>query len=141
MATITARVDRKINPEKRVQYWYSGGLLADDGNPIAAGDVFMIEDSLGYPARYLYIETELSAGLSIRLNSRVVYYPDRAKEKNFPVRPDLENPIIWMDKSMNPIIIGNGDVWIIENVRPISTVEIVSWAGSGAGQEFDLLVM
>jgi len=141
MATITARVDRKIAPEKRMQYWYSSGLLADDGNPIGAGDVFMIEDSLGYTAKYLYIETEISANLSIRINSQVTFYPNRAKESSFPIRPDLENPITWMDKSMNPIIIGNGDVWILENIRAVSTIEIVNWAGTGAGQEFDLLVM
>jgi hypothetical protein len=131
VATITKKVDRGIESGKRYQYWKSSEN-ADDGTPIEAGDVFMIEDSLGKPASYFYIETATSTVLSIRLNSRVVTYPLRDARLNWPVpQPDLENPIERFDDSIAAVEIGANEVWEFQGVLPVADVEIVVFsAGS-----------
>jgi hypothetical protein len=131
VATITKKVDRGIEPTKRYQYWASSEN-ADDDTAIAAGDVFRIEDSLGKPASYVYIETATGTVLSIRLNGRVVTYPLRDARLNWPhPQPDLENPIERQDESMAAISIGANEVWEFQNVLPVSDIEIVVWsAGS-----------
>jgi hypothetical protein len=131
MATITKKADRGIQPAKRYQYWKSSEN-ADDATIIAAGDVFRIEDSLGKPASYFYIETGAATVLSIRLNSRVVTYPLRDARLNWPVPSlDLENPIERLDDSMGAIEIGADEVWEFQGVMPVSDIEIVVFsAGS-----------
>jgi len=128
MATITKKVDRGVLSGKRYQYWSSSGN-ADDGTPIAQGDYFMIEDSLGKPANYFYIETATGTDLSIRFNSKVVTYPLRDARLNWPVpEKDLENPITRYDSSMAAVPIGAGEVWEFSGVIPISDIEIVAWS-------------
>jgi hypothetical protein len=128
VATITKRVDRGIEPGKRYQYWKSSEN-ADDGTPIAAADVFMIEDSLGKPAGYFYIETIAGTVLTIRINSRVVTYPLRDARLNWPApEKDLENPIERFDTSIAAIEIGEDEVWEFQGVLPVSDIEIVTWS-------------
>ncbi len=131
MSTITKRVDRGIEPGKRYQYWKSSEN-ADDGTVIAAGDIFRIEDSLGKPAKYFYIETAASTDLVIRINNRVITYPLRDARLNWPVpSPDLSNPIERQDSSMGAIDVGANEVWEFQNVVPVSDIEIITWtAGS-----------
>lgn len=127
MATITKRVDRGIEPAKRYQFWKSSEN-ADDGTIIAAADVFMIQDSLGRPASYFYVETDASANLVIRFNSRVVEYKLRSMNLNWPnPQPDLENPIVRFDTSMESIEVAADGIWELDGVLPISDITIVSW--------------
>jgi len=127
MATITKKADRGIESGKRYQYWKSSEN-ADDGTPIAAGDVFMIENSLGKPASYFYIETTAGTDLVIRINSRVVTYPLMDARLNWPVPPrDLANPIERFDTSMAAIEVGADEVWEFQGVLPVADVEIVTW--------------
>ena len=131
VATITKKADRGIESGKRYQYWKSSEN-ADDATPIAQGDVFMIENSLGKPAGYFYIETAIGTDLVIRINSRIVTYPLRDARLNWPVpEKDLENPVERFDTSMAAIDIGADEVWQLEGVLPISDITIVTWsAGS-----------
>jgi hypothetical protein len=131
LATITKRVDRGIEGIKRYQYWASSELN-DSGGAIAQADVFMIEDSLGRPASYFYIETAFGTDLEIRINSRIVTYPLRDARLNWPVTtPNLDSPVERFDTSMAPIVIGADEVWEFQGVMPISDITITTWsAGS-----------
>jgi len=131
MATITKKVDKGIEGTKRYQYWASSEN-ADDGTVIAQGDVFMIEQSLRRPAKYLWIETAFGTDLEIRINSRIVTYPLRDARLNWPVTtPDLDNPVERFDTSMAAIPIGEDETWELEGMMPISDITITTWsAGS-----------
>lgn len=130
MATITKRVDRRVESHKRYQYWASSEN-ADDGTAIALGDIFMIEDSLGKPARYVYIETAADTDLSVKFNTQIRTYPLRAEVVNQPQRPDLENEVIATDSSMAAIPIDANETWILDGVLPVSDITISAWtAGS-----------
>ena len=131
MATITKRVDRGIESGKRYQYWLSSEN-ADDATVIAAGDIFMIEDSLGKPAKYLYIETTVGCNLTIRLNSQITRYRTKDEYLNWPVQyPELASPQITTDSSMAALVMGADEVWEIKGSLAISDIQIVSWsAGS-----------
>lgn len=127
MSTITKKVDRGIEPNMRYQYWKSSED-ADDGTAIAVGDLFMIEDSLGCPADYLYIQTDDSSNLKIRINGRVVTFPLRDTTLNWPVPlPDLTAPTVRQDTTMAAIDIGTDD-WEMDGVLPVRDIEIVSWS-------------
>jgi hypothetical protein len=131
VTTITKKVDRGISPNLRYQFWLSSED-ADDGTSIAQGDVFLIEESLGRPAKYLYIETASGTDLTIRLNGRVITYPLRDARLNWPVpERDLENPVERQDTTMAAIAINAEDVFEIDGVLPIRDIQIVAWsAGS-----------
>ena len=136
MATITKKVDRGIAGAKRYQYWKSSEN-ADDGTAIAAGDVFFIEESLHRPAKYFYIETAAGTVLTIRINSRVITFPLRSANLNWPApTPDLDNPVTRYDDSMEAIDIGADEVWEFQGIMPISDVEIVTFSGGS----FELFV-
>ena len=128
MATITKKVDKGIAGNKRYQYWKSSEN-ADDGTVIAAGDIFLIEDSLHRPAKYFYIETVSGTDLQIRINSRVITFPLRSTNLNYPVpAPDLESPAVRYDDSMAAIDIGSGEVWEFNGVMPVCDIEIVAFS-------------
>ena len=131
MSDITKRVDRGIRPAKRYQYFKSSELN-DAGGAIATGDIFRIENSLGKPANYLYIETTAGTVFTIRINSVVTTYPLRDARLNWPVpQPDLETPTERIDTSMAIIELGADDVWEIQGVLPVCDIQIVSFtAGS-----------
>jgi hypothetical protein len=105
VATITKKVDRGVPAGKRYQY-FGSGERNDNGDYISAGDIFMLEDSLGKPARYVYIETDASCDVEIRINSQYSIYPLRAARVNEPRHPDLENPITMTDTSMEAFPVG-----------------------------------
>lgn len=128
MATITKKVDRGIQGLKRYQYWESTEN-SDDGVPIAVGDIFMIESSLGRPARYLYIEAGIGCDLEVRFNTQVTEYPLRDARLNWP-NPgrDLENPITRTDTSMDPVPIDAGSYLEIDNALAIADIQIASFS-------------
>jgi len=133
MASITKRVNRGIEGNKRYQYWASSET-DDAGGAIGTGDVFMIEDSLGRPANTIMIRTTGITSLSIRFNSKMVTYPKRTHEDDgiWPT-PDLANPATWYDSSMTAIPISANSVWALDNTLPISDITIVEYtAGSGS---------
>jgi len=136
MATITKRVERAVEPSKRYQIFKSSGNN-DDGDPIGVNDVFMIETSLGRPARMIQITADAYASnFSIRLNSRIVQYQTLKPIDDSPPIPDLPNPIISTDTSMEPIVIGAGESLVLNEMVPVSDIQIVSLdAGS-----FEILV-
>jgi hypothetical protein len=133
MADITKKVHRDIDSTKRYQYWASSEN-ADDGTAIAAGDIFKIEKSLGHPARYVYIETDTSTVLSIRLNSQVRRYPWKTIDRMAPPgnrAVDIENVVTWTDDTQAAIPISDGSsAEIIEfnQIIPISDIELVTFS-------------
>lgn len=136
MATITKKVDTGIAGGKRYQFWLSSEN-ADDGTPIAAGDIFMIETSLGRPAKYLLITTSAGADVQIRLNTQVTTYPMRDARLNWGnVQPDLENPSTRTDTTQAAIAIDSSSLFELDGVVPVSDIQLVVF-GYGS---FDLFV-
>lgn len=135
MATITKKVNRGVPAGTRYQYWISTEN-ADDATVIAAGDIFRVNDSLGYPAKYLWIETLAGTGLKIRLNPRVPATPMREENKNYPNRPAIEDQYYIQDDTMAAMAVGDGEIWDIHNVLPVYDIEIVAFGGGG----FEILV-
>lgn len=126
MATITKRVERAVEPGKRYQLFKSSGNN-DSGSTIAEGDIFMIQDSLGRPAKSVQIKADAYiSNLSIRLNSQILQFKTRQFNPNDPVVLDLENPINTTDSSMEPLEIGAGETLTLSNLIPISDIQIVS---------------
>ena len=139
MSTITKKVERSIEPGKRYQFWLSSEN-ADDGTPIAAGDIFMIDDSLGKPAHYVYIEPSAGTTLTIRLNSQVTRYPLRDARLNWPVpEKDLSDPRTHTDDTMAAIPIDAEATFTLNGIIPVSDIQIVTFSGSGAS--FELFVV
>lgn len=129
MATITKKVSKAVAGTHRYQYWASSEN-ADDGTVIAAADVFMIENSLGKPAHYVYLETSAGITLTIRLNSQVTLYPLRDSRLNWPVpEKDLSDPRTHTDSSMAAITIGAGEVFELDGVLPVSDIQLVTFSG------------
>lgn len=135
MASITKRVDPNIESTKRYQYWASSEN-ADDGTVIAAADIFMIEDTLGRPARYVYIKTAALTDLSIKFNTRRREYPLRDPVVNQPQRPDLENEVITIDTSMAAIPVAAGSETTFQDVLAVSDITITAWSAGS----FELIV-
>lgn len=131
MATVTKKVDRSVESVKRYQYWASSEN-ADDGTPIAANDVFMIEDSLGRPAKYLYIETAIGTDLQIRINSRKLSYTLNDARTDWPIPGyDWDSEVEQFDTTLAAIPIGADEVLELQKVIPISDITIVAFsAGS-----------
>lgn len=125
MATITKRVNRGIEGVKRYQYWASTENN-DEGNPIEAGDIFRIEESLGRPAKYIWIEAATGTELSIRFNSQLTTYPMRDPMYNYPNKPDLSSPVVSTDESLAAINIGSDEVWELD-AFPVSDIQIVTF--------------
>lgn len=137
MSTITKKVGREVEGSRRYQYWASGEN-ADDGSVIAAGDVFMIETSLGKPAHYVYLETSAGITLTIRLNSQVTQYPLRDSRLNWPVpEKDLEDPRTHTDSTMAAITIGASEVFELDGVLPVSDLQLITFSGG----TFELFVV
>ena len=135
MASITKKVDQNIESTKRYQYWASSEN-ADDGTIIAALDIFMIEDTLGRPARYIYIKTAALCDLSIKFNTRMRTYTLRDPVVNQPQRPDLENEVITIDTSMAAIPIAASSEKIFQDVLAVSDITITAFSAGS----FELLV-
>ena len=124
MATITKKVDKGVEPVKRYQFWLSSED-ADDGTVITAGDIFMIEDSIGRPASYVRIETAAGTDLQIRLNSKKVAYGLRDARLNWPIPSnDLEIPVITHDDTMAAIPIDADATWELSGILPVSAGRI-----------------
>ena len=135
MATITKHVDRNVEDPKRYQYW-SSSENADDGTVIAVNDIFLVKDTLGRPARYIYIKTAALTDLSIKFNTRRREYPLRDPVVNQPRRPDLENEVITIDTSMAAIPIAASDEITFQDVLPVSDITIVTFSAGS----FELVV-
>jgi len=129
MATITRKVDRQILPQLRHQY-INSTMNSDLGVPLATGDMFLVEECLGKPAKYLWVETTAGTDLSIRINSRVVKVPMRDPILNNPQTPAIENSYVVLDTTQGPVIIGAAEVWEIKNVIPINDITFIWTAGS-----------
>ena len=137
MATITKKVSKNIEPNKRYQYWSSAADTNDEGGSFATDDVFMIETSLGKPAHYLWIETTTGTTLTIRINSQVVRYPMRDPRLNDnPMPRALDEEFITTDSTMAAVPMGANEVWTMEDVIPITDIQIASLSGGS----FELLV-
>jgi hypothetical protein len=139
MANISKKFNKHVESIKRYQYWNSSEN-ADDGTPIAAGDVFQIATTLGKPAHYIYLETEAGCTLTIRLNSQIVRFPLRDLKTHWalPSRK-LESPITETDSTMAPIPVSDGvaqEIWEFNGVIPVSDIQIVTFSGN----DFELFV-
>jgi len=135
MATITKIVDQRIDGMKRYQYWASTEN-ADDGTAIATGDIFKIEESLGHPAKYVYIETDVNTVLSVRFNSQFQVIPLRDARLNPLQPPALDGATTVTDSTQAAIVINANETWELDHVFPVSDIQIVSFtAGS-----FELIV-
>lgn len=74
MADITKKIDKSIPSTGRYVYW-DCSENADDGTPIAQGDVFRITTSLGRPGKVTITTTSATSDLTVRPNSRTTIYP------------------------------------------------------------------
>ena len=123
MATILFKVSKGIDSVKRIQYIASGA----HGATMSGGDIIDVIGSLGKPAKYLYIETTATCDLKIRLNSQVACVPMRDAGLNFPNRPATEDTAYITDDSMNAIPIGANEVYEMDNIIPITDIELETW--------------
>ena len=130
MTDITKKVHRLVPPNERTQTF----TQADGG----AGDVFMIKDSLGHPARKLLVEADDT--MSVRIN---VY------QNIFPLHNEFEDIHVWAPGRLNlasgirvkdnegvEIGIDAGDTLELDNDVPVNDIELLTVSG-----DFTITVM
>ena len=77
MATITKR-NRDLPVNTRMQRWDTAVDANDSGTSILEGDIFDVETSLGYPAKYVSISVPNSGtSVAVRFNPTYTIYPPR----------------------------------------------------------------
>lgn len=122
MAKITKRCDRGVDPLQRSQSF----TQADAG----AGDILMIADSLGKPAKHLTVDA--TAAVTLRINVlRTVYpaQPDAGGAIQNP-RLDLENPQEVEDTSGALFDLSAGETLILDNEMPVTDLKLVTVGGN-----------
>jgi len=122
MAKITKRCDRGVASLQRSQSF----TQADAG----AGDILMIKDSLGKPAKHVTVDA--TAAMTLRIN--VLY-------KVFPAWPEaggaIQNPKLDLangqeveDTSGALFDLAAGDTLSLDNEMPVTDIKLVSVAGN-----------
>lgn len=129
MADITKKVDRGIFPTSRTQNF----TQADAG----AGDVLMVESSLGHPARHVMIETD--ADLEFRLNVYYKVYPRHAPFGDGLTDIDhLPNVAAGVDITSDTgalVSLGAGETFELDGDTPVKDIQLVTVSGN-----FDVFV-
>ena len=122
MSDITKRVNRGIPCTQRTQSFTE----LDAG----AGDVLMIEASLGHPAHILTVES--AGGMSLRLNVHQTVYPNRQGGDLMWTEhmPNLALGQNYKDNSMALIDLVSGETMVFDDGTPVKDLEIVTVAGS-----------
>lgn len=123
MASVSKIVDQRIHPVRR----YQSFTQAD----FSAGDICQIETSLGKPAKYVHIETDLNASLVIRLNSQFASFNQRDPRLNANLQPnDISSEQTVTDDTQRTITISGNEVWELENIMPVGDIQLVSFSGT-----------
>lgn len=129
MADITKKVDRGIFPTSRTQNFTE----ADAG----AGDVLMVEQSLGHVARHVVIETD--ALLELRLNVYRKAYPRRAPFgdglTDIDHLPNVAAGVDITDDTGALISIEGGTTYELDNDVPVRDIQLLAVSGN-----FDIFV-
>ena len=134
MADITKKVSTLIPANERSQVWVSSGQ-ADDGTPIAEGDVFRVETSLGVPARSVLIKTEFPCNLQVRFNTRQRRYARHVESglmsalNTESFYNDLGTEREFVDNTMTALIIGSSteDTDLVLTSTIVRDIEITTW--------------
>lgn len=127
MADITKKVDRGIPPTTRTQNFTQ--------NDAVEGDILMIRESLGRPARKVLIEAD--ADMAVRFNVYRKIYPfrDGRDLTNTDHLPLLLSGVQIQSDEGALISLASDETFEMESL-PISDIELVTISGS-----FDILVI
>jgi hypothetical protein len=126
MAQITKKVDMNVYPTQRSQTF----TQADAG----AGDIILVQTSLGKPARILSIEA--ASTMTIRLNVLRTVYPARTQADGLvlpgvsPELPNLTKGVEVEDVTGALVTISANETFTLDNDMPVYDVKIVSAAGN-----------
>jgi hypothetical protein len=128
MATITKRVDKRLPSSGAYQYWDSNENN-DSGTAIAQGDIFMIEHTLYRPAKYMWLETDASCDLKIRINNYYYWVPKKkAGVFGYQAVRDFDNSTWITDTTMAEIPILASQEWELQGAMPIHTLQVSTWS-------------
>lgn len=129
MANITSRVSRGIHPNLRTQVWNTASGLNDAGNRIDNGDIFLVKESLGHPAKNAtFIVASSGINVRVRFNNRVTTYLPRPKGE-YGYSGDyydlLASGLSYTDSGVGSFTMAADSTWVFNDEFPIETVEIV----------------
>ena len=123
MSKITKKVDRAIPPNQRTQTF-----AFVDG--ISEGDVLMVADSLGHPAKI--VEIESTGGMQVRLNVYHTIYP-RRDGNDLMFTSQMPNLALGQEiktTSNARIYIDAGSTLTLDDGLPISDIELLTVTGN-----------
>ena len=136
MATITKIINTAIPSTKRYQYW-SSAELNDDLVAITSGDIFMIEKSIGKPAKNVIVATSAGCNLEVRFNTQYDWTVRHTSLDDTSVNTiegsfyeNLASTVTKTDTSMTPIAVGSAAAATLslDGGLAVSDIQIAAWS-------------
>ena len=128
MSDITKKVDRGVPPATRTQNFTQADA--------SEGDILMVQDSLGRPAKKVFIET--TATMQVRFNVYHKVYPLRDGRDLMDTAhlPNLTGGGLVKDSTGAIISLEADESFEIDGSFPVNDIELVTVSGN-----FDILVV
>ena len=122
MTDITKLVDRAIPPTERTQSFTESDA--------SAGDVLLVKESLGRPARRVNIESD--GGMSVRFNVYHTIFPEREGNDLMHTKgmPNLSQGQTIKLATAARVTLGVGEIWEMDGDFPTSDIELVTASGN-----------
>ena len=122
MPNITKKVDRGVAPQHRSQTFTDVDAVA--------GDILLVEASLGKPAKTVHIESSTD-GMTVRFNVlRTIYpyFPDAGGAIQNP-RFNLASGVEVEDTTQGVVTIDQDETFSLDDDIPVSDIKIVTVSG------------
>jgi hypothetical protein len=124
MTKITNKIDRLIPTLERT-------ILFDQDDAVA-GDILMVEDSLGRPGRHVNIDVDAGGSLTVDFNVLQTVFPNREFDTSLMYTAQMPNVSLGQEVTVSgvaSIAVGASESWSQDNEFPVKSIKILSESG------------